>query len=188
MSVRTKLLSTVAVLAVLAAALTAIVHSAFTATAQSEGNTFQTGSISLSDNDSGEVLFALQGLQPASAPARKCVRVAYGSTDELSSTVRLYGETSGALADHLNVKVTRGSFPDAAPAHNACTGFQPGPTLFYGTLAAYPDRWEDGIRDLNSSWESGHNAVYEIEVSVEDTDDAQGKSASQAFKFEARTT
>ena len=187
MLLRTKLISTVAVLGVLAAALTAVVHSSFTATAKNEGNTFETGSIALSDNDSEKVLFDLDGLEPASAPARKCVRVAYGSTGALKSTVRLFGTTTGALADHLRVKVTRGSFSGTAPTENGCSGFAASSVLFNGSLTAYPDRWEDGIRDPDATWEAGDAAVYEIEVSLADTDEAQGKSATHAFAFEART-
>ena len=187
MSVRTKLLSTIAVLAVLAAAVSAVVHSSFTATARNDGNTFETGSVALSDNDSEKVLFDLDGLEPASPPARKCVRVAYGSTGGLKSSVRLFGTTSGALAEHLRVKVTRGSFSGAAPDGNGCTGFTAGGVLFDDSLAAYPDRWDDGIRDPDASWEAGDAAVYEIAVSLADTDDAQSKSASHAFTFEART-
>ena len=189
MSLRTKLLSSAAVVGLLAAALTAIVHSSFTATALNENNTFETGSISLTDNDSDRVLFDLDGLEPATAPARKCVRVAYGSTGALRSSVRLFGATSGALAEHQKLKVTRGSFGGAAPAENGCSGFtaSAGGVLFDDTLAAYPDRWEDGIADPDAAWDAGDSAVYELEVSMADTDAAQGKSATHAFTFEART-
>ena len=57
-----------------------------------------------------------------------------------------------------------------------------------GTLAGYPDSWQDGIVDPDPSWEAGDAAVYQLEISLADSDDAQGKSASQAFAFEARTS
>src|SRR5262245_35312701 len=103
MSVRTKLLASFAVLALLISSVAAVVHSSFTATAKNEGNSFQTGSISLTDNDSEQVLFDAHGLEPASAPIAKCVKVSYGSDGALKSSVRLFGTTSGALADNLEL-------------------------------------------------------------------------------------
>ena len=188
MTVRTKLLATAAVLALLVAAIGAVVHSSFTATAKNEGNSFETGSISLTDNDNEQVLFDAAGLEPSSAPQRKCVEVTYGSSGALKSGVRLFGATSGGLAPHLNLKVTRGSFPTGA-ASISCDGFKADASgvLFDDSLSAYPDSWADGIADPRAEWRAGDKAAYQLEVSLDDTDDAQGKSASQGFAFEART-
>ena len=79
--------------------------------------------ISLTDNDSEQVLFDVAGLEPASGVQSRCVKVSYGSSGALRSTVRLYGTTTGALSEHLRLRVTRGSFPGAAPAGNGCDGF-----------------------------------------------------------------
>ena len=187
MSLRSKVLTTVAVLGLLATAIAAVVHSSFTAAAGNDGNTFEAGSISLTDDDSAKVLFDVDGLEPASAPVKRCLTVTYGSAGGLESTVRLFGATSGALAEHLRLKVTRGSFGGSAPGGNSCTGFTATDSLFDGTLAEYPDSWSAGIVDPDTSWRAGDSAVYALEVSLADTDDAQGKSASHAFAFEART-
>jgi hypothetical protein len=188
MTFRTKLLATAAVLALLVSAIAAVVHSSFTATAKNEGNSFETGSISLTDNDNEQVLFNASGLEPASAPQRKCIQVTYGSSGTLKSSVRLFGTTSGALAPHLNLKVTRGSFASGA-ANTSCDGFTADASgvLFDDALSAYPDSWADGIVDPRAAWQAGDKAAYQLEVSLDDSDDAQGKSASQAFAFEART-
>jgi hypothetical protein len=188
MSLRSKILATVSVLALLVAAISGVVHSSFTATAMNEGNSFETGSVSLTGNDSEQVLFDLDGLEPATPPAKRCLTVSYGSTGGLRSSVRLFGETSGALAEHLRLKVHRGSFAGTKPTGNGCDGFTKSSTVFDGTLAGYPDRWEDGIVDPDPSWEAGDSAVYQLEVSLAGTDAAQGKSATQAFAFEARTS
>lgn len=188
MSLRTKLLATVAVLGCLAAAVAAVVHSSFTATARSDGSEFRAGSISLTGDDSGRVLFDLDGLEPGRAPERRCVTVSYGATGDLASTVRLYGATSGALAEHLRLKVLRGRFDGPAPSDGRCTGLSAETTtLFDGTLAAYPDSWASGIVDPNPAWRAGDRQTYAFEVSLADTDAAQGKAATQAFAFEART-
>lgn len=187
MSLRTKALATVAVLGLLATAVAAVVHSSFTATAGSSSNSFESGSISLSDDDSEKVLFKVEGLEPASPPTSRCLKVTYGSTGGLESRVRLFGETSGALADHLKLRVSRGSFEGSAPAGNGCSGFVASDALFDGTLAEYPDSWSAGIVDPDT-WSAGDAAVYRFEVSLADSDAAQGKSASQSFAFEARTS
>lgn len=195
MSFRTKLATSVAVLGVLAVAVTSIVQSSFSAAATNDANSFETGSISLTDDDAEKAVFDLSGLEPATPPQMRCLTVSYDSTGDLRSSVRLFGTTSGGLAEHLELRVIRGSFAGSAPAGNSCAGFVADPTdyrgqgagvLFDDTLAAYPDRWDDGIADPRP-WRAGDTAVYLLEVSVADTDDAQGKSAEQQFAFEART-
>ena len=195
MSFRTKIATSVAVLGVLAVAAASLVHSSFSAAAKNDANSFESGSISLTDDDAEKAVFDLTGLEPATPPQQRCLTVSYGSTGDLRSSVRLFGATSGALAEHLRLRVVRGSFSGSAAAGNACTGFvadtsdyrgKGAGVLFDGTLAAYPDRWEDGIADPRS-WRAGDAAVYLLEVSVADTDDAQGKSAAHQFAFEART-
>ena len=187
MSLRTKLLATIAVLGLLLTAVAAVVHSSFTATAGNEGNTFEAGSISLTDNDGAKVLFDVDGLEPASPPVVRCIEVGYASKGELTAKVRLYGETSGALAEHLRLKVVRGMWAGPRPAAGSCgDAFVPQEALFDGTLATFPRAWQDGIQDPHT-WEDGDRLFYRLEASLANTDAAQGKSATQAFTFEART-
>lgn len=197
MSVRSKLLVSAAVVGLLAAAVAAVVHSSFTSTARNTGNTFEAGSIALADDDAEQVLFDLHGLKPGTPIAPKCLTVSFASTGSLTSAVRLYGATTGALADDLDVTLTRGSFPDGKPAGNACTGFaadsadhagKGAGVLFAGTLDAYPDSWAAGIADPRTTWHAGDAASYRIDVALADTDEAQGATATHAFAFEARTS
>ena len=188
MSLRTKLAATVAVLALLASAIAAVVHSSFTATARSDGNSFESGSISLTDDDQARVLFDVDGLEPKSPPVRRCLTLTYDSSGGLVSSVRLFGETTGALAEHLTLEVTRGAFTGAKPEGNSCTGVVASTTVFSGLMSAYPDSWAAGKLDPNPAWRAGDSAVYEIRVSLADSDGAQGKSATQSFAFEARTS
>lgn len=187
LSVRSKLLASVALVGLLLAAVGAVVQSAFTSTVSSSGNTFDAGSIELTGSvDRGSALFDLDGLKPGSGASR-CVKVTYGSSGGLASTVRLYGATTGALAPHLDVRVTRGSFPGAPPAGGACTGFVgAGDALFDAPLSEYPDDYAGGLPDPDSAWTDGESAVYRIDVELADSDDAQGASASHEFIFEAR--
>jgi hypothetical protein len=95
------------------------------------------------------------------------------------------------------VKVTRGSFgAGSGPGGNGCAGFEADPAdhagkgagvLYDGPLAGYPQRWEDGIADPRAAWAAGDRATYAIELTLADRDEAQGKRATHAFAFEART-
>jgi hypothetical protein len=190
MSIRSKLLASVAVVGLLLAAVAAVVQSAFTSTVRNEGNSFEAGSIALTGSvDRASAFFDLAGMKPGDGASR-CIKVSYGSTGGLDATVRLYGATSGALAQHLRTKVVRGTFPGDPPANGSCTGFTPaaGPALFDDTLAAYPDTYEDALVDPDTAWSDGDSAVYRIDVELADSDDAQGASASHEFVFEARTS
>ena len=190
MSVRTKLLASVALVGLLLAGVAAVVQSAFTSTVRNSGNTFDAGSIALSGSvDRATALFDLEGLKPG-AGASKCVKVSYASTGGLASSVRLYGVTAGALAQHLKLKVVRGTFPGTPPAGGACTGFTPaaGAALFDGTLAGFPDSYDTGLADADTSWANGESAVYRIDVELADNDAAQGGTANHEFVFEARNS
>src|SRR5690606_26071227 len=75
---------------------------AFTATTENGTNTWQAGSISLSDDDSGSAMFNATGLTPASTGSR-CIVVSYTGT--VPASVSLWGAGSGALAPYLTLKI-----------------------------------------------------------------------------------
>ena len=189
-SVRSKLLASAALLALLVATVGVVVQSAFTSTVRNPNNSFVAGHIDLSGSVEREpALFELRGLKPGSTASR-CIKVTYAASGGLSSTVRLWGQNSGALGEHLKVRVTRGAFPAAPPANAACTGFVASSTtpLYDATLARFPTSYETGIVDTDPAWTSGDSAVYRIDVELADSDDAQGASATHEFVFEARTS
>ncbi|MDQ3742128.1 MAG: hypothetical protein M3389_14400 [Actinomycetota bacterium] len=190
LSVRSKLLASVALVGLLLAGVAAVVQSAFTSTVRNSGNTFDAGTIALSGSvDRATALFDLDGLKPG-AGASKCIKVTYDSTGGLASTVRLYGATTGALAPHLELRVVRGTFPGTPPAGGACTGFTPaaGGALFDGTLAGFPDTYDAAVVDPDTAWADNETAVYRIDVELADSDEAQGGSATHEFVFEARNS
>jgi hypothetical protein len=189
-SLRAKLFASLAVVGLLAAAASSLVYSSFTSTVHNAGNTFQAGSVTLTADAPATALFSMPALKPGDTQAR-CVHVSYAAGGGLTSSVRMYGTTSGSdahagLDRYLALKVTRGSFAAAAPAGNACTGFVAGDVLFDDTLAAYPDSWQDGIVDPRAAWSHGDGATYRFELTLVDEDAAQGLDAGQQFSFEAR--
>ena len=96
------------------------VFSAFSSTQASSTNTFTAGTVALTTNGTGSVLFNLPNMQPGDSTSQ-CVEVTYNGS--LSAGVQMYGTVSGALAPYLSTTMTRGTFPGAAPANNGCAGF-----------------------------------------------------------------
>lgn len=189
------LLATVVVVGLLIAAVGAAVFSAYTAVTSNDGNTFTAGTIELTDNDSGNALFNVSGFTPGDSFVR-CIKVDYDSTGGVQSGLRLFGATGGTgLADYLDIRVRRGTMAVPASAPGDCTGFTPdtadyngdGPGVFVDDkLIDFPANYDDGVADPVAAWSDGDSAVYEITLTVENDNDAQGLAATQDFSFEAR--
>lgn len=190
-STKSKLLASVAILGVLAAAMSAVVFSAFSSTTENAGNTFATGSIALTDNDSGSALFTVSGADALDVYTR-CIKVDYASTGSVASTVRLHGATTGSGLDpYLDVRIRRGTgsagnCSDFAAAVTDYIGSGAG-VIYTNTLTAFPDNYAAGLVDQDSSWSNGETATYEIRVTVQDNNLAQGLNATQTFTWEARS-
>ena len=188
------LLATVVVVGLLIAAASAAVFSAYTSVAGNEDNRFTAGTIKLTDNDSGSALFSVNGFTPGDSFVR-CIQVGYESTGGVNSDLKLYGTTGGdGLADYLDLRIRRGTMP-AVGASGVCTGFAADTTDYNGdgagvildtALTAFPTNYTAGVSDPIGSWANGDTAVYEITMTVQNNNAAQGLSATQDFSFEAR--
>lgn len=176
--------------------------SAFSSTTGNAGNDFATGSVTLTDNDDGNIMFNMTGAVPGDTQS-KCIVVSY--TGSLTSNVRLYGATTGGdgLNQYLQLKVTRGSFPGSAPASFGCTGFtadsvtysgDPGAgangVMFDSTMNLYPTTWAAGIVDdpagTPEAWTNPESHVYKLDVTVANNNSAANKSHEQTFTWEAQ--
>ena len=172
--------------------------SAFSATTDNAGNTFSAGTVTLADNDAGTAMLSLSNAKPGNTDTG-CITVTY--TGSLPSTVRLYGTTTGTgLDQYLDLKITRGSF-SSPPAFDSCTGFTADATnyigagagvIYNGTLQGYADNYTAGLVDPTAgtpeSWTNPESHVYQIQVTLQNNDLAQGKNASQTFTWEARNS
>ncbi|MFI5936494.1 TasA family protein [Actinoplanes sp. NPDC051494] len=159
--------------------------SAFTASTSNAGNSFGAGTVTLSDNSSGSRMFSVPALRPGS-PVSRCIEVAYTGT--LPAAVKLYGATTGGtgLESYLNLTVTRGT---TSTAFGDCSGFtadSSGATLFTGLLSAYPRTLATAIADPNAAWAKDEKHAYRFTVDVVDTADAEGRTATQTFTWDAR--
>jgi predicted ribosomally synthesized peptide with SipW-like signal peptide len=183
----------VVVLVFLVAAVSGGTWAAFTATTDNSGNSFSAGSVTLSDNDSGAAMLTLTSAAPG-ATDTGCIRVSY--TGSLPATVRLYGTTTGTGLDpYLSLTVTRGTI--SSGAFDSCANFSADGTdyigagagvLYSGTLQGYPDDYASGIVDPTSAWTNGEEHAYRFTVTLQDDNAAQGKTATQTFIWEARTS
>jgi hypothetical protein len=189
-------LAAIALIGVLAGAQT---WAAYDATTANTTNSFATGTVELSDNDSGTAMLSLSAALPG-ATDTGCITVGY--TGSLSAAVRLYGTTTGSGLDaYLDLKITRGSFSGAPPAFDSCATFTADATdyvgsgsgvIYNGTLQAFPDDFAAGRVDPlpagPATWTTGESHVYKIQVTLKNNPSAEGKGATQTFTWEARNT
>jgi predicted ribosomally synthesized peptide with SipW-like signal peptide len=165
--------------------------SAFSDTTANGGNSFESGSVTIEDDDDGSAMFSLTGMKPGDPAVSRCIDVIY--TGSLDAQVRMYGTTGGTgLAQYLNVTVTRG---EKTSAFSGCGDFTAdttdhigqGPGVVYtGTLDGFADSYAAGTVDPDSAWTTGEDHAYKFEVSLVDDNNAQAKNASQSFTWEAR--
>jgi hypothetical protein len=190
-----KLLATALAVTAIGSLAGASTWSAFNELTANPGNSFEAGTVSIRDDDDGAAMFnGLTNLKPGDT-ATRCLVVTYDGS--LPASVRLHGTTGGTgLASHLLLTVTRGT---KSSAFSGCGDFtadgttyisgKPVGTVYEGTLASYPGSWATGIVDPVSSspesWTTGESHAYRFEVAVQNDVAAEGKTATQTFRFEA---
>ena len=194
-TVTAKLLATALALSAIGSLAGASTWSAFNDMTDNPANTFEAGSVTIGDDDSGAAMFdALSNLKPGDS-ATRCLVVSYNGS--LPTSVRLHGTTGGTgLDSYLSLEVTRGSKSSAFPS---CSDFsadsasylsgKPVGTIYEGTLAGFPDSWAGGLIDpapgSPETWIAGESHAYRFKVTVHDDVAAESKTATQMFRFEA---
>ena len=164
----------------------------FTATTQNAGNEISTGTVALTDNDSGSALFNVTGAKPGDTWSR-CIKVTYNGS--LPADMHLYQQNvSGHLSDYMTLTITQGTQPSAT--FPSCTGFTPDATGidYFGSGAqAAPGNWDYGLPVVPAGatqWHSGDSLVFKFELALDPAtpDSVQGSTtASQTIVWEARS-
>lgn len=155
---------------------------AFSATTANQSNSFATGTVVLTDDDTGSALFSVSNMSPGS-PVVACITVTY-SGDQLPAPVRLYGTTTGGLDTYLDTTIeigTGGSF-------GSCAGFTPSSTLFTNTLANFSAThtdWASGLATFTAA-SNPTSQTFRFTIDVQDNPAAQGTSSTADFTFEAQ--
>ena len=157
-------------------------EAAFSDTTDNQTNTFATGTVVLTDDDTGTAMFTVSNMTPGT-PVVECITVTY-SGDQLPAPVRLYGSTTGTLDTYLDTDIeigTGGSFGD-------CTGFTPSSTLFNNTLANFAAThtdWASGLATFTAA-ANPTSRTFRFTIEVQNNPAAQGDSATAIFTFEAQ--
>ena len=184
-------------------------NAAFSAQTTNGTNTWSSGSVVLTDNDSGTAMFTVSGVKPGQT-GTQCILVTYSGS--LAANVKFYvatytptvtaGAPSG-LGPFLNLTVEQGTGTASTGVSGSCTGFTTGSTMTSGTETL--DSWstaKTGWATGASAWSpvgSGETRAYRFTWTMQDTtgtnlrtqsalDNAQGAGTAATFAWEARNT
>lgn len=167
---------------------------AFTASTASSGNAFSSGTVAISNERSGSVVFTGVGSLIPGDTATKCITVTYSGT--VSSAVKLYASayTDTGLADDLHLTLEEGDGGNYA----SCTGFtrtgylindQDLATVFNPSGVAARRNYAGG---LGGTWTPAANPTvktyrftYSLPPATPNT--AQGKTVAVTFTWAAQS-
>ncbi len=203
---KTKIALIVFIVALIGSIAAMATWSAFSATTDNTSNQFATGTLALNDDDQTQALFSMSGLVPGNTKDQ-CITVDYAGT--LTSNVRLYGATTGGngLNQYLRLKVERGTINGGTPPARECSGngasFTPDPVTYSGGNGAgangvmfdanmnlYPTGWASGIVDAPGGtaepWTNLEKHTFRFTVTVNNDNNAVGKTHTQSFIWEAQ--
>lgn len=153
----------------------------------STGSTWQSGRVSITDDDAGLAMFdsATAGLLDGGSTQTKCIAVTYNGTFTKDVAVRLHATSGGSLAPYLNLKVEEGTGGGAG----TCTGFSPTSTLHDGTLDGFSTAYPDAANGA-STWvvaNTPETRTYRFTTTVQNVPAAQNKAATALFSWTAAT-
>ena len=197
MSLARKLLASAVACGLAVVVAGAATWSSFAQTTANPSNSFSAGTVAISDNDAGTTL-SIPALSPG-VSSSGCIKVTY--TGSLASAVRMYASTTGALAQYLNLTITRGT--QTSPTFPSCTGFSADSANYIGAgagvmysgtllnLASSYTNFASGLVDAPGSpqsWSGGSAHSYMLTVSLPagTPSAAQGLSSTATFTWEAR--
>lgn len=171
-------------------------YAAFTATTTNPGNSWNTGSVVLTDDHNGHtvsptVMFTVSGLKPGDAGVR-CIRVAYEGS--LAAQVRVHGTVTAetkSLAGELDLTITEGSGTVAD-----CSDFvllATPSTAYTGTLTAFVTAHPTsgtGYGTFDPDGSATAYRTYRIGYELPSTapDSVQDSSATATFAWQATNT
>jgi len=156
---------------------------AFNNSTNNSGSSFEAGTVAVSDNDSSTLLFDTTAMLPGDTKTT-CVRVDY--TGSVAGTIRMYGTSTGNLAQYLNLTFERGT---GATGFNNCTGFSSSATVYSGTVSGFASShtaYSDGAGSYAAATSS--NQWFRFIWTLQDNNSAQSQTASATYTWEARSS
>ena len=156
-------------------------NAAFTGTTGNAANSFGAATVSLTDDDFGGTNFSVTNMIPGDTVS-DCIEVEYtGSTTDLAG-LRLYGTSSGSLADDLDLNVRHGVAGSSCAAPGALTG------VYSGDLDALGGAWATGSAGFTPTATNETVAyVFDVTLKASTTDAEQGGTATADFTWEVRS-
>jgi hypothetical protein len=163
------------------------VFAAFTATTTNSGNSIDTGTVTIVDNDASTAMYALTAMGPG-ASTQRCIHVQY--TGSIPSTVKLYRSNTLSNGTAFNLTVERGS--GTSGAFPSCTGFTPAATVYTGTLGGLATTYATAPDARGSAWNQNDAVDYRFTITVVDdpTPNAHASavlSGTHSFTWEAQS-
>ncbi len=140
------------------------------------GNSFETGTITLVDDDQGRSLVRLENMGPEQ-PVERCIRIDYAGTI-LPVELTLVANTTGELARYLRVHVEKGT----GAGFDSCGDFRPDERLFSGTLSQLAAR---GATPVGTIRNGRATVSFRFQFEVLDERQAVGRSSTADFVWEA---
>lgn len=154
---------------------------AFTSKPSVAGSSFATGSVVLSDDDSGSALFAAPTDVLSTTVSTQCIAVTYSGT--ATPTVKLYGTVggdSGAFSS-VTLKIEEGTGGTTA----SCGSFSATSTLFNSTLNTFTAT--SYAAAMSTALTSGTKSYrFSLSVNGGASISLQGSEVSLAMTWEAR--
>jgi hypothetical protein len=158
----------------------------FTATTANGSNSFGTGSVAVSDNDTGTSLFTVTGMKPGSTGSA-CIKVSYTGT--LASTIKVYGTSesaTNALDTYLTISIEEGS--TAVTTFPSCTGFVTSSTVFNNTLNTIGGTFAAGYGTWAPSGSASKDYRITYTLSAAAPNSTMSSTASVTFTWEAQNS
>lgn len=161
-----------------------VTHSeaAFSDTTVNTANSFATGSVVITDDDTGTALFTASAVTPG-VPVIECITLTYSGT-LVPADIRMYGTSAGALAPFLDATVDIGT----GGGYGNCAGFTFGSNIYTGTLTNFSTthtNWASGLATFTAPV-NPTNQTLRFTVDVQNVPAAQSQTASADFTFEAQ--
>jgi hypothetical protein len=156
---------------------------AFSSTTSNTANSWTTGSVTISDDDSGTAMFNATGLTGGSS-VQHCIKVTYTGSVTAGVSIAIYGTSSGSLGPYLNLTIDQGTGGTFA----SCAGFSSGGTIYSGTVSNFASTYTNFGNGL-AAWNpvsTPDNRVYRFTVTVQNNNAAQGLTASADYTWEAQ--
>ncbi len=158
---------------------------AFTSSTSTGSNSWATGSVTLTDDDTGAAMFSATGLVPGSTGSN-CITVSYTGT--VATTVKLYASAAvdaSSVAQYLDLTIDIGT----GGGFGSCGGFSAGSTIYSGSLDAFTSTHLAYGSGVGTWAPSGAAAqVYRITYTLNaGTPNAkQGATTTATFQWEAQ--